>query len=167
MKVKVLVIFLVVISIILFVYTSCTILRKIELSRDDSREIANNIIDKWYLVSENTQYMIYTSGVRGRNIVVVLDKNSNELLVPDNSCEVTISKDLTSDANNSFYNSSVGIKVLGPYKSIHYDTERDVFKQAVQNAGCLSEEGIIELSTNENPGTVSCDITIRYKNLGC
>lgn len=169
MKVKVTIIFLLSLSVITFIYIYSVLRERPEIPVNNNLEqgIENNIIDEWYLVSESRQHKIYTSGVKGGHIVVVLDKDSSTLLVPNDSCEINIGEDLINDVKNNFYNSSVGINILGPYKSIRYDTARDVFVQTVQNAGCLSEEGSIKLKTNNNSKTVSCDIVIQYKHLGC
>ncbi|MFZ5425152.1 MAG: hypothetical protein ACOZAO_05130 [Patescibacteria group bacterium] len=129
----------------------------------------NPDIEKWYEVAENSKYKIFTGSARyaSTSTTIVLDLEKNLLLVPNKSCEVKIPTELKQKETSYFYNDSVGIIKLGPYKSIFASQDGEEFVQKVQNAGCLAEEGRITLSTDETKGAVDCTIAIEYKHLGC
>ncbi len=125
-------------------------------------------IDKWYEVAESKDYKIFSGSTKGNDITVVLDKSTDDLLVPNETCEIEIPTEEKNKSDVYFYNETVGINIIGPYKSIYYREGTDnIFYQGVLNAGCVSEEGEIRLFTNENTSEIFCEISIQYKHIGC
>lgn len=121
-------------------------------------------IDQWFPVSQSAGYKIFYSGVKDGGIVAVLDKIANQLLVPSDSCEVTIPT--AEKKRHNYYNDSVGIKILGPYKSIDtQNSSQNIFKQSVLSSGCVHDEGTIKLLTRKN--VLVCEIQVQYILIGC
>ncbi len=126
-----------------------------------------NLISNWYSGAETIRYKLFYTGIDTNN-VVVLEKNTLKLLIPESTCEKEIPENLKREDINFFYNDSVGIIKTGPYKSISAkEGSADTFLQKVQNAGCVSQEGEIKFKRSETEGRVDCDINIEYKHLGC
>lgn len=120
--------------------------------------------ENWYEISESQNYKILHKGGE----TILLNKSSDTILIPNESCEIQIPPSDKSEPKTPYFNNSVGIKILGPYKSIIYDENTaDTFVQTVQNAGCVSEEGRISLIKSVNPREIDCKIEINYKHLGC
>ncbi|MFC1622231.1 hypothetical protein ACFL13_02545 [Patescibacteria group bacterium] len=168
MKLKLLCVFLFLLSTASLVLYTNSGYKRYNASLNSEQKILNNDIERWYLVAESPNYKIYSSGVQGGYIVVVLDKELDILLVPDSSCDIPITEKMREDGSY-FYNNSVGIKSIEAYKSISYDVGKGTFVQTVLNAGTVWEEGTIKLveekGLDNNSKTISCDIKIASKLL--
>ena len=125
-------------------------------------------INSWSLVAESIDHKIYFSGKKEGSVLTVVDKITNSLLMPDDTCEIIIPEDLKTIKDTPFYNDSIGLKNIGPYKTISYkEGTTSTFIQTVQNSGCLIKEGEITLFSDLENSKVYCDIKVQYEHLGC
>jgi hypothetical protein len=102
----------------------------------------------------NLPFLFLTNYSSQDKLGLVFDVNKGKYLDVDYSSCV-------GKAPNSFYNKTIDPFVSGPYKNLNYKVispNHVLVNQSSQNAGCITQEGSIDLYFSGDQ--VKCDITI-------
>ncbi|MBD3366053.1 hypothetical protein GF360_01780 [candidate division WWE3 bacterium] len=122
-----------------------------------------------YPRAEGTKHLLYVYFTNLDSYTFIYEKDSDQYFLPGETCEQKIPQHLknSEDPEIYYYNDSVGIKELGPYKNIFYSEELEQFYQSCHSGGCTFREGTIKVTPGNTNVYKDCIIDFDYELLGC